>query len=477
MQLYDMSAVELMYLLRDRKVSSVEITKCFLKRIEKENERLGAYITICEDVAIQQAEAADRRIARGEMLDVTGLPISVKDNICTAGVKTTCGSKMLQSFVPSYDATVVEKLTSAGAVILGKVNMDEFAVGASGELSALLSTINPINSEYVPGGSSSGSAASVAAGLCVASVCSDTGGSVRVPASCCGLVGFKPSWGGISRYGLIAYASSLEQIGVIAKTVPDITLFSGVMFGADPRDVSTHEVEKPSYEMRKIFGLRFAFSDEFLKTADAEITATVTNVSELMCRAGAHRVDAKISMYSDLSNVYRVIASAELSSNLARFDAVKYGYLKPGASNVTVDSRSASFGREVKKRILIGNYVLSEENFSKVYEKACRTRDKIAYELDSIFESADVILAPVSDSTVGKCGESVCDGCESYRSDIHTVAANLAGLPAVSIPAGRDKNGMPISVQLMSRRFSDKELISVAASLEKLLEGDDTHGL
>ncbi len=471
MELYKFSATKLAELLHAREISSVELTRYFLDRIEKNDKFVGSYITVCAEEAIKQAKNADKRIARGDITEITGLPISVKDNICTEGIKTTCASKMLESFVSPYNATAVDNLISSGAVILGKVNMDEFAIGATGELSALLSTKNPLNPKYVPGGSSSGSAASVAAGLCVASVGSDTGGSVRVPASFCGLVGFKPSYGAISRYGLIAHASSLDQIGILAKNVTDIALLASVMYGVDTRDISTLKVDAPKISEISLPDITFAFSNEFLETADFDICDTTLGVCERLRDAGAKFEDVSFSMYSRMTDIYRVIASAELSSNIARFDGIKYGYSNQCVDNVTVDSRSPSFGREVKKRILIGNYVLSEENFSEIYEKACCARDKLRCELEKLFERADVLLTPVSDSIVLRRGECMYDGCESYRSDIHTVAANLAGCPAVSIPAGRDKNGMPISVQLMSKRFSDSRLLSVAAALEKLLKG------
>ncbi len=468
-----MSAKELLEALAARKISSVELTEYYLNRIEKTDKDIGAYITVCADEALLQAKKADERIARGDAAEITGLPISVKDNICTARVRTTCASKMLCDFVPPYNATAVEKLINLGAVILGKVNMDEFAIGATGELSALVTTKNPLNGEYIPGGSSSGSAASVAAGLCAVSVGSDTGGSVRVPAAFCGLVGFKPSYGAISRYGLIAHASSLDQIGVIARSVSDAHLLSGCMYGADKKDVSTRDVDFRGISEIPLSAITFAFSDEFLKTADSDICNVVRAVCGKMRDAGAKQMSASLSLYESMTDIYRVIASAELSSNLARFDGIKYGYSSPCVSNVTASSRSEAFGREVKKRILIGNYVLSEENFSEVYEKACHARDRICRELDVLFSRADVVLLPVSDSVVARRGESVYDGCESYRSDIHTVAANLAGLPSVSIPAGRDRNGMPVSVQLMSKRFSDSRLLSVASSLEKILRGGE----
>ncbi len=468
---------QLRELMEKKEISSLELTDCFLDRIKRENDRIGAYITVCEEEARRQAIKADSEIAHGKNTAITGIPLSVKDNICTAGVSTTCGSKMLSEFIPSYNATAKERLDACGAVMLGKVNMDEFAIGATGEMSALLSTMNPINSEYVPGGSSSGSAAAVAAGLCTASIGSDTGGSVRVPASCCGLVGFKPSYGAISRYGLVAHASSLDQIGVIARSVEDVATVAFSMYGQDERDVSSKNVPSVQKTLNSLSGVRFAFSDEFLKTADTEVADIVSEAVELMEKNGACRENVYLSKYFGMTDIYRVIASAELSSNLARFDGIKYGSLQCDSAGSIECYRSSMLGREVKKRILLGNYVLSAENFSETYEKACNAREEVRCELESVFERADVLLAPVSDSVVSKRGEAIRDDYESYRADIHTVAANLAGLPAVSIPVKRDKNGMPVSVQLMSAHMKDSELIAVAKAFEKALYGGNAYVL
>lgn len=461
MGLYNMTAAQCMRMIKKRELSARELTDVYLKRIEIKDKDIKAYITVCADEAIKQAETVDKMLSRGENVVFAGVPVSVKDNICTDGIRTTCASYMLKNYVSTYNAHIADKLTAAGAIILGKTNLDEFAMGSFGNNSAFFQTQNPIDSEYVPGGSSSGTAASVAGGLAAVAVGSDTGGSVRVPASFCGAVGFKPTYGAISRFGLIAYASSLDTVGTVAKNVEDTILLSSVLYGRDARDMTSCDIELLFDEQVDLKKLRFAFSDTDLIGAEKEIQDTVLRVAELLERGGAARVDAGLFDDSKMEYAYKILACAEATSNLARYDGIKYGGVQ-GEDPEGV--RNAMFGAEVKRRIDYGNFVLSKDKFDIFYKSAVQERARITEKTDRLFERADIILSPLCDFSVPKYSE--CDACHADR---FTVVANFAGIPAISIPAGRDKNNMPISVQLMSKKYSDAYLLKVAQILEGLL--------
>lgn len=456
-----MTAVQTARLIAERKASAAEVVRGYLDRIEKEDGAVRSYITVCEDEAMSAARNADENISRGEAGALLGVPVSVKDNLCTAKVRTTCASKMLENYVPTYDAYVVERLKCEAMPILGKVNLDEFAMGSFGDGSALFRTKNPLGGEYVPGGSSSGSAVSVAAGLACASVGTDTGGSVRIPASFCGLVGFKPTYGAISRFGLIAYASSLDTVGTVTKTVEDAAVLSSVLFGKDERDMTSLEVDALCDEPICLKNITFAFSDSDLENAEREIQDTTVRAADILIRAGAERIDATVFGDSKADDAYKVLACAEATSNLARYDGIKYG----GERELTVaEARERLFGSEVKRRIEFGNFVLSAENFDRYYKSAIDERARVMRDLDKLFEKADIILSPLCDFAVPTYAESA-----AKRADRFTVAANFAGIPAISIPAGRDGRGMPVSVQLMSKKYSDARLLNIAGSLEGLL--------
>ncbi len=461
MELYEMTAAQCIRAINKREVSCLEITEEYLKQIENRDKEIRAYITVCRDEAMKQAEAVDKMLSRGEKVAFAGVPVSVKDNICTAGIRTTCASRVLENYVSVYNAHVADKLTAAGAIVLGKTNLDEFAMGSFGDNSAFFQTKNPLNFEYVPGGSSSGTAASVAGGLAAVAVGSDTGGSVRVPASFCGAVGFKPTYGAISRYGLIAYASSLDTVGTVAKNIEDTILISSVLYGRDVRDMTSCDVEVLLEDEADLKKLRFAFSDSDLVGVKKEIQGAVLHVAELFEREGATRVDAGLFGNSKMEYAYKILACAEATSNLARYDGIKYGGVQ---GKETEGVRNAMFGAEVKRRIDYGNFVLSEDKFDVFYKSAVQERARVCEETARLFEKADIILSPLCDFDVPKYSE--CEGCNADR---FTVVANFSGIPAISIPAGRDKSNMPISVQLMSKKYSDAYLLKVAQKLEGLL--------
>ncbi len=460
MEICNATLLELSELLAKKKISSYELTGLFLGKIREKNGELGAFITVCEDDAYSAAKRSDAMIANGENTVVTGIPVGVKDNICTAKIRTTCASKMLYNYVPAYDSAVTEEVNASGGVILGKTNLDEFAMGAFGTDSALLTSKNPIDTVFVAGGSSSGSAVAVAAGLSPIALGSDTGGSVRIPASFCGVCGFKPSYGAISRYGLIAYASSLDTVGVIGKNVCDILAFSKVICKKDPRDMTSVEISDVC-DITSLSGVRFAFCEDDFRDATPEIQAALRKFAELLSIAGAVRIDRSAFCNNEMDKHYKALAYAEAMSNLARYDGIKYGYSE---FESVAENRENAFGSEVKKRIEYGNYVLKKENFKSVYEVAVESRKKAKSEVQSLFDECDIAVSPLCDFNVPKTGET-----GGLRADKFTVLANFTGIPALSIPVGRDRNGMPISVQLMSKRLSDFTLLRISAIIENLL--------
>jgi aspartyl-tRNA(Asn)/glutamyl-tRNA(Gln) amidotransferase subunit A len=457
-----------------RKISSVELTQAFLERIERHNASINAFITVDPEASLQQARAADQRIAAGAAQALTGIPIAHKDIWCTKGWRTTCGSRMLENFLSPYDAHVIERFNDSGAVILGKTNMDEFAMGSSNETSWFGAVRNPWDTQRVPGGSSGGSGAAVAAALAPAATGTDTGGSIRQPAALCGVSGLKPTYGLVSRYGMIAFASSLDQGGPMAKSAEDLALLLDVMVSFDPRDSTSldrpagnysHALDKP------MEGLRIGLPKQFFGDGIAdEVRAAVDAALEHYRKQGATTVEISLPA-SDLSvPAYYVIAPAEASSNLSRFDGVRYGFRADQYQDLLDmyrKTRAQGFGAEVKRRILIGTYVLSHGYYDAYYLQAQRIRRLIARDFAQAFEQCDLIMGPTSPSTAFELGARTTDPVQMYLSDVFTIAANLAGLPGMSIPCGIDGAGLPIGLQIIGNYFSEAHMLNVAHQYQK----------
>ncbi|MBR4292343.1 MAG: Asp-tRNA(Asn)/Glu-tRNA(Gln) amidotransferase subunit GatA [Clostridia bacterium] len=459
-------------LLKQRKLSSVELTKQYLARIEKADAQIGSYITVCPDDALAVAGKADERIAKGEATLLTGIPVGIKDNICTEGITTTCASKMLYNFVPPYDATVIKRLKNEGAVILGKLNMDEFAMGSSTESSYFKKTKNPYDLTRVPGGSSGGSAASVSADLAPYALGSDTGGSIRQPAAFCGNVGLKPTYGLVSRFGLIAFASSLDQIGSFTKDVTDCAIVLNAIADYDRMDSTSVYADKTDYTKAlglPLKGMKVGVPKQYLESGiQAEIREAVENAIKVYEILGAECEECSLPLSKYALPAYYLISSAEASSNLARFDGIKYGYRAEGCHSLAElyeKTRSEGFGEEVKRRIMLGSYALSSGYYDAYYKKAQQVRVLIKRDFAACFEKYDVLLTPTTPTTAYKFGEK-SDPVAMYMGDICTVAVNIAGLPAISIPAGLDKNGMPIGIQLIANGFDERKLLTVAYAYE-----------
>ncbi|MBQ8850075.1 MAG: Asp-tRNA(Asn)/Glu-tRNA(Gln) amidotransferase subunit GatA [Clostridia bacterium] len=459
--------------LKEKKVSSVELTRHYLDRIERIDPTLGSYITVCPEEAMAAARKADARIAKGDASYLTGIPVGIKDNICTEGIKTTCASKMLNNFVPPYDATVIKRLKDSGAVILGKLNMDEFAMGSSTETSYFKKTKNPYDLSCVPGGSSGGSAACVSADLAVFALGSDTGGSIRQPAAFCGNIGFKPTYGLVSRYGLIAFASSLDQIGAFTKDVRDCAYALGAIAGHDSLDSTSADIEYPDYTKAlelPMKGMRVGIPEEYMgEGIQPEIREAVEAAARLYEQMGAVCEKCSLPLSKYALPAYYIISSAEASSNLARFDGIKYGYRAEGYHGLTElyeKTRSEGFGEEVKRRIMLGTYALSSGYYDAYYKRAQQVRELIRRDFAACFEKYDVLLTPTVPATAFRFGEKA-DPVSMYMGDICTVAVNIAGLPAVSIPAGLDKKGRPMGIQLIANSFEETKLICAAYSYER----------
>ena len=460
-------------LLKQRKLSSVELTKQYLARIEKADAQIGSYITVCPDEALAAAGKADERIARGEATLLTGIPVGIKDNICTEGITTTCASKMLYNFVPPYDATVTKRLKNEGAVILGKLNMDEFAMGSSTESSYFKKTKNPYDLTRVPGGSSGGSAASVSADLAPYALGSDTGGSIRQPAAFCGNVGLKPTYGLVSRFGLIAFASSLDQIGSFTKDVTDCAIVLNAIAGYDKMDSTSVDADKTDYTKAlglPLKGMKIGVPKQYLESGiQTEIKEAVENAIKVYEMLGAECEECSLPLSKFALPAYYLISSAEASSNLARFDGIKYGYRAEeyhGLTDLYEITRSEGFGEEVKRRIMLGTYALSSGYYDAYYKKAQQVRGLIKRDFAACFEKYDVLLTPTTPTTAYKFGEK-SDPVAMYMGDICTVAVNIAGLPAISIPAGLDKKGMPIGIQLIANSFDERKLLTAAFAYER----------
>jgi len=461
--------------LQSRVVTSVELVEQCLKNIEESGE-LNILHEVMAESALQKAKEIDERRSRGEELPIlAGVPIVIKDNISMVDTFTTCSSKFLENYKSPYNATVVDKLQEAGAIIIGKANMDEFAMGSSSENCAFGVVRNPRNKEYVPGGSSGGSAASVAGNLCFGSLGTDTGGSIRQPSSFCGVVGLKPTYGLVSRFGVVAFASSLDQVGPITKSVRDSAILLDAIAGYDEREFTSAKCEKQSYYKDSfkdsVKGLKIGYAKEFFEDLkNEEVLNSVNNAIEFYKQNGAEIVDIKLPHIKDALAVYYVLSSAEAASNLARFDGIKYGVPAEDCEDLVdfyFKSRTQGFGKEVKRRIMLGNFVLSSGFFDAYYNKAKAVQNLIINEFKEAFKECDAIISPTTPTSAFKIGEKVDNPLEMYLNDIYTVPVNIATLPAISIPCGKGQNGMPLGLQLIGDRFSESTLFNLADFFER----------
>jgi len=478
MELYELTIHELRDMLRKGETTAKAVTDAVLGRIRAVDKKVSAYITVTEDIARKQAEEADRRLAAKESgSPLLGIPIAVKDNMCAEGIKTTCGSKILGNFVPPYDATVVRKLKQAGYVLCGKPNMDEFAMGSSTENSGFFITKNPWDLARIPGGSSGGSAAAVAAGECIGALGSDTGGSIRQPAACCGVVGLKPTYGRVSRFGLVAFASSLDQIGPITKDVTDAALLMNVIAGHDPKDSTSADIAVPDFTkvLRKdVKGLKIGIPKEyFIEGMDPEVERAVRDAIKTLEGLGAKAVEVSLPHTGYAVATYYILATSEASSNLARYDGVKYGFRAQGAKDLLdmyMKSRSQGFGPEVKRRIMLGTYALSAGYYEAYYKKGQQVRTLIKRDFEEAFKSVDVIATPTAPTAAFKIGEKSADPLQMYLSDIFTISVNLAGIPGISIPCGFTKDNLPVGLQLLGRHFDEENILHFAYAYEQAME-------
>ena len=479
MDIFSMTALETGKAIKDGKITAVEATKQVLDSAESKNDKINAYITICREKALAQAEEVQKKIESGELTSpLAGVPIAIKDNICTKGIKTTCASRILGDFTPVYNATVMEKLNNAGMITVGKLNMDEFAMGSTSETSYYGAVHNPWNLNKVTGGSSGGSASSVAGKMSLVTLGSDTGGSIRQPASYCGVTGFKPTYGTVSRFGLIAYASSLDQIGPIGKDASDCASIMDIISGKDPMDGTSLDIDYPEYLSSltgDVKGIKIGIPKEWYnnKGLDSEVAEKTRKVAEVLEKAGAVVEEISLPFAEYAIPAYYIIATAEASSNLSRFDGVKYGFRAENYSSL-VDmynaTRSEGFGKEVKKRILLGTFVLSSGYYDAYYRKALKVKAVIKKNFDEIFSKYDLILCPTAPTTAPEIGKSLSNPLAMYLSDVFTVSANIAGLPGISMPCGFDKNGMPIGVQLMGQALADTKVLNTAYAYQQMTD-------
>ena len=463
--------------LKTGKITSVELTKLCFKRI-KETSNLNTLISTCEEFALASAKAVDEARASGQKLGaLAGIPIVIKDNINLTGTKTTCASKFLANFVSPYTATCAQKLVDAGAVIIGKANMDEFAMGSSNENSAFGVVRNPVNTDYVPGGSSGGSASSVASGQCFGALGTDTGGSIREPASFCGIVGLKPTYGRVSRYGVVAFASSLDQVGNLTRSVRDSAIMLGVIAGKDEHDMTSSSNAIPDYEKAitgSVKGLKIGIAKQFFNDKlNSEVRSSLDKAIQTYVDNGATKVEVDLPSLDTALAVYYILSSAEAASNLARFDGVKYGVQSKKFKDLVdlyFKSRTEGFGKEVKRRIMLGNYVLSSGYYDAFYRKAKRVQKVIRQEFEKAFEKCDIIVCPTTANPAFKIGEKSNDHLAMYLTDIFTVPINIAGLPALSMPCGKNSEGLPIGMQLIAPHWKETTLFNAGDFLEKALK-------
>lgn len=475
MKLFEQPAHVLHDMLVNKEITSLELTQAVLARIDEVEGDVQAYLTITREEALAQAKTVDEKIAKGEEIAfLEGIPGAIKDNICTKGIKTTCASKILQKFVPPYDATVMQKLEAQNPVVLGKTNLDEFAMGGSTENSAYHPTCNPWNTDCVPGGSSGGSAAAVAAGTAIWALGSDTGGSIRQPASFCGVVGMKPTYGRVSRYGLVAYASSLDQIGPITKDVTDCAHILNIIAGRDEMDSTSLDVQVPDFTkalVQDVKGLKIGLPKEyFVKGMDPEVEAAVKNGVKELEKLGAEVVEISLPNTDYAISTYYLIAPAEAATNLARYDGVSYGERAEDAADLVemmTKTRTQYLGEEVKRRIMIGNYALSAGYYDAYYLKALKVRRLVKEDYDKAFKDVDVIICPAAPSVAYKIGEKISNPLEMYLQDACTVPLNLAGLPGISVPCGYNKDKMPIGMQIIGKALDEETILRVAYTYEQ----------
>ncbi len=483
MEIFELTVHELMDKLDKKELTSEEITKSYLSRIEEKEKDVQAFVTKTGEKALEQAKKIDEKIKKeGKRAKLEGIPIGLKDNMCTKGIKTTCSSKMLENFVSPYDGTVVKKVEDEGMISLGKLNMDEFAMGGSTEYSYFHKTHNPWNLNKVPGGSSGGSAAAVAANMVPWALGSDTGGSIRQPSSLCGVVGLKPTYGLVSRYGLVAFASSLDQIGPITKDVEDNAILLNAITGYDPKDSTSMNIEKKDYTkslIKDVKGLKIGMPKEFLgEGINSEVKNAILDTAKKYEKLGATVEECSLDIGKEALAVYYIIACAEASSNLGRFDGIRYGYRSEKFDNlreIYINSRTEGFGAEVKRRIMLGTYVLSSGYYDAYYKKAQKVRTVIRNEYQKLFEKYDIILTPTSPTVAFNIGEKSNNPLEMYLADICTVPVNIAGLPGISLPVSVDREGMPIGVQLISKHFDEETIYRAAYTLEQEVKFRDNY--
>lgn len=475
MELYSLTVSEIARKIKEKEITIKEVLDSIYNRIENVEEKVSAYVTLTKEQAYNRATKLQERLDNGEDIGIMGgVPIAIKDNICTNGIKTTCSSKMLENFVPFYDATVIEKLENAGAIIIGKTNMDEFAMGSSTENSAIKKTKNPWDLERVPGGSSGGSAAAVACDIAPCALGTDTGGSIRQPASFCNVVGLKPTYGLVSRYGIVAYASSLDQVGPLTKSVEDAAILLNVIAGKDEKDTTSADIPKKDYLKSikdDIKGKKIGVPTEFISDGiNEDVKKAYEENLNTLKELGAEIIEIKLDYAKYSLPTYYIIATAEASSNLGRYDGIRYGHRAKDFSSLDelyVKSRTEGFGDEVKRRIMLGTYVLSSGYYDAYYKRGQKVRTLIIDDFKKAFEKCDVIAIPTTPNTSFKFGEKTSNPLEMYLEDIYTVPVNIAGLPGISVPGGFDKNGMPIGMQFISKAFDEGNLLQVAYTFEK----------
>lgn len=475
MELYSLTLSEIAKKIKEKEVSIKEVLDSVFARIDKVEGKVEAYITLTREEAYKRAEDLQKRIDAGEDIGILGgVPIAIKDNICTKGIKTTCASKMLENFIPIYDATVIEKLKEAGAIIIGKTNMDEFAMGSSTESSYIKKTKNPWDLEKVPGGSSGGSAATVSGDMAFSALGSDTGGSIRQPASYCSVVGLKPTYGLISRFGLIAYASSLDQIGPFTKNVEDSALMLNVIAGYDKKDTTSANIDKKDYTkslINSVKGVKIGVPHDFVSEGlNEDVKTSYDNAINILKNAGAEIIDIDLEYAKYSLATYYIIATAEASSNLGRYDGIRYGYRAKDFEDLDDlynKSRTEGFGEEVKKRIMLGTFVLSSGYYDAYYKRAQQVRTLIIENFKKAFDKCDSIIIPTAPNTAFKFGSKTENPLEMYLEDIFTVPVNIAGLPAISVPGGFDKDNMPIGIQFIANSFDEEKLLQIAYTFEQ----------
>ena len=478
MEITELTVHELKEKLASKEITIPEITKAYINRIHEKEKDIGAFVTALEENAMNKAKEIEEKVNNNEIKgNLAGIPIGIKDNICTKGIHTTCSSKMLENFVSPYDATVMEKINKENMINLGKLNMDEFAMGGSTEYSAFHITKNPWNLNKVPGGSSGGSAAAVASQMVPWALGSDTGGSIRQPASFCGVVGMKPTYGLVSRYGLVAFASSLDQIGPITKDVEDCAMLLNVITGHDEKDSTSENREKVDYTLslkNNVKGMKIGIPKEFYgEGLQPEVKQKLEEAIEKYKELGAEVEEFSLDIANYALATYYIIACAEASSNLGRFDGIRYGYRTPNYNDlkeIYINSRSEAFGNEVKRRIILGTYVLSSGYYDAYYKKALEVRTLVQSKFDEAFSKYDVILTPTAPTTAFNIGEKSSNPLEMYLADICTVSVNIAGLPGISIPCGVDREGMPIGMQLIGQKFSEETLLNAAYTFEQAIK-------